>query len=182
MPSPQVNGDIAHSSAFVEHLISYPVVSDSVETFKANRYGQKSIELSSSVYQTVAAPAVPYLARPFEIIKPYVKAADDLGDKLLSKVDERFPAIKTPTGDIIDTARALVSLPLRITSAGKDRVLNTYNAEYKKCGDNNRPTTLTKAAVTTTLIITTETLTFISNYLGGKKNDVKQAANERANN
>lgn len=125
---------------------------------------------------------MPYLARPFEIIKPYVKAADDLGDKLLSKVDEKFPAIKTPTGDIIDGARALVTLPLRITSAGKDRVINTYNAEYKKCGNNNRPGTITKATVTTTLIITTDTLTFLSNYLGSKKDDVKQAPNERANN
>lgn len=153
-----------------------------MEAFKSNPYGQKSIELSNSVYQTVAAPAVPYLARPFEIIKPYVKAADELGDRLLTKVDEKFPAIKTPTGDIVDGARALVSLPFRITSAGKDRVISTYNSEYKKCGNNNRPGTLTKATVTTTLILTTDTLTFLSNYLGSKKDDVKQAADGRANN
>ncbi|KAK4213262.1 hypothetical protein QBC37DRAFT_175804 [Rhypophila decipiens] len=182
MPAPQVNGDVAHTSAFVEHLVSYPVINDSVEAFKANPYGQRSIEVSTSVYQKFAAPAVPYLARPFEIVKPYVKAADDLGDRLLCIVDEKFPAVKTPTSDLIDGARALVSLPITIGSAGKEHVISTYSAEYKKCDNNNRITTVTKAGVTTTLVLTAETITFLSNYLGSKKDDVKQVANDRANN
>jgi len=134
------------------------------------------------VYNTVAAPVVPYLAKPFEIVKPYVKAADDLGDKILSKLDERFPAVKTPTGDLVNGVFAIVSLPIRVGSAGRDHLLTTYNAEYKKCGNNNSVTTLSKATVTTALIITTESLTAISNFVGSKKEDVKQSVNERANN
>jgi len=182
MPSPQVNGDVTHTSVFIDHLVSYPVINDSVEVFKSNKYGQKSIELSNTVYQTVANNAGPYLARPFEIVKPYVKAADDFGDKILNKLDEKFPAVKTPTEDIIGGARAFVTLPFRLGNAGKERVLNTYNSEYKKQGNNNHPATVTKAAVTTTLIISTDALTTLTNYLGPKKEEAKQAINERVNN
>merc|ERR1712093_874997 len=46
--APQVNGE-APSSAFLSHLISYPVISDSISTFKSNPYGAKSLSITTSL-------------------------------------------------------------------------------------------------------------------------------------
>ncbi|KAK3314654.1 hypothetical protein B0H66DRAFT_605599 [Apodospora peruviana] len=181
MSSSQVNGDVSHF-ATLDHLVSYPVINDSIETFKSNSLGQKSLDITHSVYQTFAAPILPLLSRPYQMVKPYVKVADDLGNLALSKVDERFPIVKSSTGELVTGAKALVFLPVRVGAAGKERVFNTYNSEYKKCGGNGSLMNAGKAAVTTSLIITTEALTTLTNFLGAKKDDLKQTAREVANN
>lgn len=100
---------------------------------------------------------------------------------ILHKLDARFPAVKTSTGDIVNGVFAIIAMPIRFGTRSRDRVVSTYNTEYKKCGNNNSVTTLSKATVTTALIITTESLTAIANFVGSKKEDAKQSI-ERANN
>lgn len=181
--TPQVNGDVPHS-AFLNHLLGYPLISDGVSTFKSNPYGQKSIELGDSAYKTInsyAKPVYSYIAKPYQYVEPYVKKADDLGDKTLSKVDEKFPVVKKPTGELYADAKSLVFLPIRTAQSGKDHVLSTYNAECKKVGGESI-VTYTKALVSTALIITYETLNQVSTFLSAKKEETKIAIEEKANN
>ncbi len=157
------------------------MVNDGVSTFKSNPYGQKSLQLVDSVYQTFAAPVLPWFSRPYQYVSPYVKKADDLGDKTLSKVDEKFPVVKKPTNEIINDGKTLVYLPVRIGQTGKEHVMNTYDSERRKAGGDDI-ISYTKAALTTVLVITTDTLTTVSNFLSNKKGEVRQAIDEKANN
>jgi hypothetical protein len=176
----QVNGDVPHS-AFIEHLLAYPVVNDGVSTFKSNPYGQRSIELGDSAFRTFAAPFLPYFSKPFQYVSPYVKKADDLGDKTLSKVDEKFPIVKKPTNEIFNDAKTIALFPLRVTQTGKEHVFNTYEVEFKKV-DGKGVASIGKAAITTAFILTTETLTTISSYLNNRGKEAKETFNEKANN
>jgi hypothetical protein len=157
------------------------VVNDSVSTFKSNPYGQRSIELGDSAYRNFAAPFIPYFSKPFQYVSPYVKKADDLGDKTLSKVDEKFPIVKKPTNEIFNDAKTIALFPLRVGQTGKEHVFSTYEVEFKKV-DGNGLASYGKAAITTALILTTETLTTVSSYLNNRGKDAKETISEKANN
>ncbi|KAI9696072.1 MAG: hypothetical protein M1836_005903 [Candelina mexicana] len=175
-----VNGE-KPSSAFISHLTSYPVVSDSISTFKSNPYGQKSLDLADHGYATFAKPVIPYLARPYSMVSPYVAKADSLADSSLKKVDQTFPIVKEDTDKIKATAVDTAFFPLRKATEGKDYVLETYNNQYKKCGGRGLITT-GKASVSTSLVVTSDVLAWISNYLGSAKDQTKEKVNEKANN
>ncbi|KAK0704806.1 hypothetical protein B0H67DRAFT_674198 [Lasiosphaeris hirsuta] len=180
MSSVQVNGDVPHS-AVLDHIFTYPVVNDSVKAFKSNHYGQKSLELTDSTYRTFVAPVLELLSKPYQYIAPYVKKADDLGDKTLTKLDEKFPIVKKPTNEVFNDAKTIVCFPLRVGQTGKEHVFNTYESERKKVGGEGL-VTYSKAGITTALILTTETLTTASNFLGNKKKEVRQVVDEKTNN
>ena len=93
MSGPTVNGTRA-SSQFIDHLTSYPVVSDGIETFKSNPYGKKSLELADSAYSRFGKPVEPYLETPKQYAAPYAKKADELADSGLSQIETRFPIVK----------------------------------------------------------------------------------------
>lgn len=183
MSSPQVNGDLPNStqsSAFIQHLLNYPVISDGVHTFKANEYGQRSIKLGDAAYQTFAAPVLPWFAKPYQFVSPYVQKADSIGDKTLDRIDERFPVVKKPTNDLYNDTKGLILLPYTKGLEGKDHVLDVYNTEYKK----NEQAGLVahgKAAVTTVLVVSNETLTWLSSFLHAKKAATTQAVNDKIN-
>lgn len=183
MPSPQVNGDVssgAHHSAFFQHLLGYPVISDGVETFKTNEYGQKSIKLGDSAYQTFAKPVLPLFERPYQYVSPYVQKVDNLGDKTLQRIDEQFPIIKKPTTELYNGTKDLIFFPYRKSLEGKDHVLEVYVTEYKK---NEQAGLIAhgKAAITTALVVSNETLTWLSHFLSAKKDEASRAANDKIN-
>ncbi|KAK1836040.1 hypothetical protein QBC39DRAFT_410437 [Podospora conica] len=174
---PAVNGD-GTSWAFVNHILNYPVVNDSVASFKSTPLGQRSLELGDSAYRTFAVPVLPYFSWPLQLITPYAKKADDLGDKTLSRVDEKFPIVKKPTDELINDARSIASIPLRVGQTGKDHVLSTYGAELDKTGGNGL-LGRGKAAVTTALILTSESLSSVSSYLNEKKKQSSEVVEEK---
>jgi len=176
----QVNGEV-HNSAFIEHLLKYPVINDSVETFKSNQLGQKSMQLGDTAYQTFARPVLPYFSKPYEYVSPYVKRVDDLGDKTLCRVDERFPAVTKPTGELYNDAKSLVLFPYHKGLEGRDHIFETYRTEYKKVGGDG-VVTYGKALITTALVVTTEAYSKVYAYLGAKRDTVKAELNEKANN
>ncbi|KAB5582420.1 hypothetical protein GE09DRAFT_266878 [Coniochaeta sp. 2T2.1] len=180
MSSPQVNGDVPHS-AFIDHLLNYPVIDSTVKSFKSNPYGQRSLQLSDSAYKTFAQPVLPFLTKPYQYVSPYVKKADDLGAKTLSTIDSRFPVVKKPAADIYNDARDLVLYPYRTGLAGKDHVFETYDGECKKVGGEGL-VTYGKALVTTTLIVATEVVQAVSGFLGQKKEVTKSVGDEKVNN
>jgi len=175
-----VNGD-KPSSAFLGHLFSYPLISDSITTFKENPYGQKSLNLADKGYTKFAKPVLPYFSKPYQYVSPYVAKVDSLGDSTLSKVDAHFPVIKKPTGELYDNATGIAFFPVRKGLEGKDYVFKTYNSEVKKVGGDGI-VTLGKAAVTTTLIVSSDALSWLGKFLSAKKAETKEVVNEKVNN
>lgn len=114
-------------------------------------------------------------------MSPYVKKADDLGDKTLSRVDEKFPVVKKQTGEIYEDGRNLVLLPYRTAFAAKDHVFETYNGEVKKVGGDNL-ISYGKALLTTSLIVTTQVIQTVSGFLSAKKEQTKSLIDEKTAN
>ncbi|RYP91203.1 hypothetical protein DL770_002680 [Monosporascus sp. CRB-9-2] len=175
----QVNGDVHPSSATLSHMTRYPVVSDSLSYIKRNPYGQKSIELGDSAYQALAKPVSSYLSKPYQYVSPYVKKADTIGDQVLSKVDERLPALKKPTGELWTEGKNLVFFPLRKGFETRDHVLRIYNSEYKNVGADG-VVAYGKAMLSTGLIVSHEALNWIGEYLRAGKAKAKESSDGAA--
>jgi len=169
-----VNGDMPQSSTLA-HIQSYPLVSDTVSTFKSYPVGQKSIDLTNAAYGKFVKPTLPYFETPAAYAKPYVSKADELGDAFLSKVDERVPIVKSETQEIKDTVFSYAQWPLVKAGETKDIVLSTYSEEYKKCGGDGIVAG-GKALVSSSLVLTSKTLNWLSEYLAAKKEEAKDAA------
>lgn len=161
-----------------QHLTSYPVISDSITTFKQNPYGQKGIALSTTAYDTFASPIVPYLSKPYTYISPYVSRADSIGDSTLSSLETKFPTIKKPTGELYDNATGLAFMPLRIAGEGKSYVFKVYGSERKKVGGDGL-VMKGKAALTTGLVVTGDVLGWVSGVLSAKKAEAKEVTKEK---
>ncbi|KAI9367164.1 hypothetical protein BJX61DRAFT_529818 [Aspergillus egyptiacus] len=174
-----VNGERVQLQ-FLEHLTSYPVVSDSITAFKTNKYGAKSLEFADQGYG-IAKPYLPYLSKPYGFVAPYIARADSLGDKGLQRVEANFPIIKEDTSMLRDTIKDTAYLPLRLAGDVKSHIFNTYGDEYKKCGGDGYVAS-GKALITTGLVLSQESLAFISSLLQQKKVQVKEMVNEQTPN
>ncbi|KAG6020492.1 hypothetical protein E4U41_002828 [Claviceps citrina] len=178
----QVNGDVSPrpNSAFIQHLLNYPLISDSIHTVKSNELAQRSLKLGDSAYQTLAGPFLPWLAKPYQYVSPYVARADSLGDKTLDRLDERFPLVKKPTSDLYNGTRSLILLPLKKGMQGRDHVLDVYASEVKKA-EQKGLVGQGKAAVSTAVVVSTETLGWLSSFLAAKKAEAASAVKEKVN-
>jgi|SRR5579862_4969991 len=167
----------------LQHLASYPVVYDSIETFKSIPIGQKSISLAGQGYCTFVKPVQPYFSKPYDFVSPYVDKADHLADLTLNHVDSHFPIVKQPTDKVKDTVSDYAKLPLRVAGDSRDYLWNVYSTEYRKVGgDKGGLVAKGKAGVTTSLVVTSELLAWLSSYLGQKKDQAKDVTNEKVNN
>lgn len=124
---------------------------------------------------------LPYFARPYQYVSPYVRRADTLGDATLSRVDERLPALKKPTGELVADGKSLVALPYRKAFETRDHVLAVYGAEVKHVAggdagaDGGGLVTRGKAAVSTGLVIASESLNWVRGLLRSAKVHAKEA-------
>lgn len=59
-------------------------------------------------------------------------------------------------------------------------MFGVYGAEYKKCGGNGLVAS-GKAVITTGLVLSQESLAWLSGWLQTAKEDVKEKVNEKAN-
>jgi len=175
--APQINGE-APSSAFLSHLFSYPVISDSISTFKSNPYGAKATELTTNTYTKISSPILPYLSKPYQYVSPYVAKADSLADSSLSTLDSKFPVVKKPTGELYDDGKAIVFYPLKVGNEGKDYVLGVFGGEKKKVGGEG-VVTWAKAGIATGLIVSSDALGWLSAFLSKKKTEAKEIVNEK---
>jgi hypothetical protein len=137
-----------------------------VKTIQQNPYGAKSIEITNASYAKFVKPALPYFETPASYVKPYVAKADELGDKFLSKFDEKVPMVKSETKEIQNSIMSYVSWPL-----------DTYKSEYKKCGGEGYVAG-GKAVITSSLIMSSEVLKWFSEFLQAKKEEAKDAAEQ----
>ncbi|KAJ5585185.1 uncharacterized protein N7459_004985 [Penicillium hispanicum] len=179
MGEPVVNGEKAHSQ-FLDHLTSYPVISDSITLFKSNPYGAKSLQYADEGYARFAKPVLPYFVKPYSYIAPYLTRADSLGDRGLSQIDTRFPIIREDTQKIRGTIYNHASYPVRFAGDVKHHVFDTYGTEYKKCGGYGVVAS-GKAVITTSLVLSSESLSWASTWFQTAKQEIKDAVNEKAN-
>ncbi|KYK55224.1 perilipin MPL1-like protein [Drechmeria coniospora] len=181
MAVPQVNGDVAspvHNSAFLQHILNYPLISDGITTVTANEYAQRSLKLGDSAYQTFARPVLPYFAKPYGFISPYVQRADSIGDKTLDRIDERFPIVMKPTSELYSDTCSLLLLPYSKSIEGRDRVFQIYSSEVKK-NEQQGLVGQGKAAVSTAFVVSTETLSWLSSFLSAKKAEANKLVSEK---
>ncbi|WPH00205.1 Hypothetical protein R9X50_00302800 [Acrodontium crateriforme] len=171
------NGD-KPASKFLSHVTSYPVVSDSIDTFKSHPYGKKSLELADGAYQKFGKPVEPYLETPYSYAKPYVTKADELADSGLGKVDERIPFLKEETKTIVDTGKSYVFYPFKVVDNGKQYVFKTWDDEYKRTASHNDrgPGLITSglALISTELKIASDFFQAVADFLGPKYAEGKQ--------
>ncbi|RDA85345.1 hypothetical protein CP532_1257 [Ophiocordyceps camponoti-leonardi (nom. inval.)] len=181
----QVNGDVngvSRNSAFLQHLLNYPLINDGITTFKQNQLAQCSIRLGDSAYQRIASlPVMPYFEKPYSYLSPYVRKADAIGDETLSRIDERFPAVKKPTSEIYQRTRHIILLPLNMSIEGRDHVKQVFDSEVKKADSHQQGYVLAHglAAVNTALVVSNETLSWLSSFLSAKKAEAAKAANDK---
>ena len=161
----------------LQHVSKYPVVSDSIGAFKSNPYGQKSIDLTNATYAKFVKPTFPYLEKPASYAKPYVAKADEIGDGLLSRFEERIPIVKSETADIKNTIIDYVHWPVKVANEQKDYLLNTYNSEYKKCGGDG-VVAGGKALVSGSFVITSDVFQYVASLLQKGKQQAAEKADE----
>jgi len=179
------NGETEAHSVFFSHLGSLPVVSDGVTYFKGLPVGQKSISLSQSVFDTLVKPFSPYLAKANVYASPYVTKADQFADSGLVKLEERVPLVKEPTEKLKERITSLTVYhtaqdALAFGNEKKDYAFKVYNDEYNKASNGQKSIiSVAKAGVTTTYILSTQTLGWIATYLATKKEETKEVVEEK---
>lgn len=103
---------------------------------------------------------------------------DNLGDQGLTKFDSAFPFIKEDTeklkGSIFDNAY----LPMRLAGDMKQHLFETYGSEYQKCGGDGMVAS-GKAVITTSLVLSQESLAWINSFLQTKKEQTKDVMKEK---
>lgn len=157
------------------------MISDSISVFKSNPYGRKSLSIADHGYSRFIAPIVPYTQRPYDYVKPYVEKADSIADDGLRKVDSRFPIVKEDTVKIKKAVIDVAFFPFRLAGTSKDYILSTYSGEYQKCGGNGYISG-GKAVITTGLVVTSDSLAFLSSILAHKKEQTKEVTREKTKN
>ena len=174
--------------------MSLPVVSSSVETVKSNPYGAKSISLTHSAYSKYLAPYLGYAEGPYGYVRPYVNKADSLATDGLVKVEKKFPIVAEDPSVIKKNILDIAFSPLRFAHGIKDHVFSTYGSEYKKCGGGAKPSSDSsqkaeqvgtnyvagvKATITTSMVLTSDILTSISEFLSVKRDQSRDFASQK---
>lgn len=115
---------------------------------------------------------------PYSYVSPYLIRADTLGDKGLSQIDTRFPIIKEDTDKLRTTIHEGAQGSVRIVVDVKGHLVELYGTEYKKCGGDGLVAS-GKAFITTGLILSQESLAYVSSLLQTKKEQDKDAVQEK---
>ena len=116
MTTTTTNGD-QPSSKFISHVTSYPVVNDSIETFKHHPVGKQSLDIADRAYQTFGKPVEPYAQNAFSYVKPYAQKADEMAATGLGRVEQRFPIVREDTGTVVETAERYAFWPYSYVSS-----------------------------------------------------------------
>ncbi|RKF60896.1 putative perilipin mpl1-like protein [Erysiphe neolycopersici] len=176
--SSQLNGESRPTSAFISHLKSYPIISDSILTITSNPYGAKSLSITTSSYERISKPLLPYLRTPLAYISPYAARADSIGNSTLSSLDKKFPVVKKPTGELIEEGKAVVFFPLRKGCEGRDYVKSVFDCEKEKFGGTGI-INYGKAALATSLVVSSNALNWLNGYLAAKTDQAKELKKEK---
>ena len=110
-----------------------------------------------------------------------MEKVDSIAEGGLTKVDSTFPFVKEDTVKIKGAVIDIACFPFRLAGSGKDYVVATYSGEYKKCGGDGYISG-GKALITTGLVVTSDSLSFLSSFLAHKKEQAKEVTKEKTKN
>lgn len=133
--------------------------------------------MTNAVYSKFAKPFLPYLETPAAYAKPYALKIDEYGNIFLDKVDEKVPVLKAETEEVKSTVIGYINWPLEKAGETKSYVLDLYNSEYKKCGGDGLVAG-GKAVITSSLVLTSDTLHWLSQFLAAKKAEAEDYAKD----
>ena len=163
-----------------QHLTSYPFVHDSIHVFKNNHFGAKSINITRGGYETFVVPTLPYFRGPYSYFAPYVSKADELGDKSLSKIEERVPIVKSETEQIKNSAFGVLYWPLGKFDDGKKYAFSTYNSQYENARGDGL-VKFSRALFGTGLTFTADALDLVDSIVRTKSQEGKEVVQEKTN-
>lgn len=174
-----VNGDSSPSSKTLSHITSYPVVASGIDTFKANPYGKKSIDVVNGTYARFGKPVEGYLETPYQYAKPYVNKADELGEKALETVDGHFPIVKEQPETIYESIKSWILWPVTYAKdAWTDELTKT-----KKARPNQIPFfVLIAALISFAFRVISDFLTFVADYTRPRYEATRDTTQEYINN
>jgi hypothetical protein len=166
----------------LQHLTSFPVVSDGISTYKSNTYGAKSISYASRTLDLLTAkiykPLSPYLATPFSYVAPYVSKADSLGSTGLTKLESRFPIVKEDTATVQKTVTSYAGYPLELADQGKGVLLKIYEDRLKL--HEGKYLRVPLAAFETQIIATHRVLNAVATWIHQKSDNYNQKKTKAA--
>lgn len=93
-------------------------------------------------------------------------------------VEERVPIVKSETKEIKQTAFDFAHWPFVQLDNGKNYLFSTYENEYKKCGGDGIVAG-SKAAITSSLVISADILGWVSSLLKAKKEEARETIKEK---
>jgi len=88
--------------------------------------------------------------------------------------------VKKPTNELVADTKSILGFPVAKGLEGKDYVLKTWSGEVKKT-ESEGLVGYGKAAVSTGLIVGSDTLGWLSSFLSQKKAEAKEVGNEKLN-
>lgn len=171
----------------INHLKTFPVVSDSLSAMQQHPLGQRSISITSTAYDKFLKPFTPYFVKVNEYASPYVSKADEFADQGLGKVEATFPILKEPTENVKIKVTEQLQSPkkiagnlygtgLSLANEKKDYVSKVYHDELAKDG-NNGYLLAAKAGITTSFVVATDGFQWVVETLS-KKAPATEKTNE----
>lgn len=127
----------------------------------------------------MSKPILPYLSKPYGYVAPYLAQADTLGDKGLSQIDTRFPIVKEDSDKLRSSIYDGAQVPVRFAGDVRTHLVDLYGSEYRKCGGDGLVAS-SKAVVSTSLILSQESLAYVSSFLQAKKEQTQNAVQEKS--
>lgn len=169
----------------INHLKTFPVVSDSLSAVQQHPLGQRSISITNTAYDKFLKPFTPYFVKVNEYASPYVSKADEFADQGLGKVEATFPILKEPTENVKIKVTEQLQSPkkiagnlygtgLSLANEKKDYVSRVYRDEL---AGNNGYIPAAKAGITTSFVIATDGFQWVVDTLS-KKAPATEKTNE----
>jgi hypothetical protein len=157
-------------SKSINHITSYPVVSDTLTYAQSFALAQQTISYSQSCLGLLK-PLSPLLTKANHITAPVVTKVDDFADSKLGQVDEKFPFVKKPTEEIAEFLAAQKDFATGLAQKEREYVLSVFAEELEKTAGENKtgyiPTA--KAGVNTGIVISQELLAWITELVQKKR-------------
>ncbi|KAF8421409.1 hypothetical protein EV426DRAFT_198480 [Tirmania nivea] len=171
----------------INHLKTFPVVSDSLCAVQQHPIGQRSISITSTAYDKFLRPFTPYFVKVNEYASPYVSKADEIADQGLGKVEATFPILKEPTENVKSKVTEQLQSPrkiagnlygtgLSLANEKKDYVFKVYHDELAKDG-NKGYLPAAKAGITTSFVVAADGIQWVYDTLS-KKAPTTEKTNE----
>jgi hypothetical protein len=161
-------------SKSLNHLASYPVVSDTLsyaQSFAVIQQAWNATQKATGLLQ----PFTPLLEKANHIAAPVVTKVDDFADSKLGQLDEKIPFVKKPTQELADFLAQQKDFATGLAQKEREYVLSVFADELEKAAGENKagyiPTA--KAGVNTGIVISQELIAWIAELVQKRRAEKK---------